>query len=172
MEKHKANSASPTINYDIASESNSYLAGLFEELRQQAAKYQALTGQFLSLEARVGLAEKTLCLTRDHLVMEIGKSDSSTPRDWVATLNGFRFAGVRLVDACMTLLQENKVMTPQELLVSLNRGMFRFRTSSPLREIHAALLRQNFAKKEDQSWVLVETPEVQGSVIEEANDEN
>jgi len=148
-----------TIQYDVASEANSYLAGLFEELRQQAAKYQALTGQLLNLEARVELAEKTVCLTRDHLVMEIGKSDSSTPHDWVGTLNDFRFAGVRLVDACMTLLQENKHMTPQEILVGLNRGMFRFRTSSPLREIHAALLRQTFAKKEDQVWVWTGTPE-------------
>jgi hypothetical protein len=137
-----------------------YLAGLFQELRQQADKYAALTGQYLNLEARVELAEKTLCLTRDHLVMEIEKSDSTTPHDWVTTLNDFRFAGVRLVDACMVLLQENKRMTPQEMLVGLNRGMFRFRTSSPLREIHAALLRQNFAKKEDQVWVWIETPEV------------
>lgn len=111
------------------------------------------SGSLLALEARVELAEKTVSLTRDHLMTEIERSDSSTPRDWVSTLNNFRFVGSRLVDACMTVLEEGKRMTPQEILVALNRGMFRFRTSSPLREIHAALLRQSFAKKEDSVWV-------------------
>lgn len=146
-------SDAPSVNYDFTSEASAYLSGLFEELKQQSAKYQSLTNALLALEARVELAEKTVSLTRDHLMSEIAHSDSSTPRDWVSTLNNFRFVGVRLVDACMTVLEEGKRMTPQEILVALNRGMFRFRTSSPLREIHAALLKQGFAKKEDAVWV-------------------
>jgi hypothetical protein len=166
MDKDKApaasNAAVSGMEYDFSSEATSYLGGLFQELQQQTAKYGALTRELLNLEARVELAEKTVCLTRDHLQLEIERSDSTMPRDWTATLSDFRFAGVRLVDACMALLRENKKMTPQEILVGLNRGMFRFRTSSPLREIHAALLRQNFAKKgEDQTWVWTETADVQ-----------
>jgi len=140
---------------NFSGESSAYLHGLYQELQQQTAKYAALTSELLSLEARVELAEKTVCLTRDHLALEIEQSDSAAPRNWSETLNRFRFAGVRLADACLALLKERRSMTPQQLLVGLNEGMFRFRTSAPLREIHAALLRQESAKKEDANWVWI-----------------
>jgi hypothetical protein len=145
---------------EISAESSSFLNALYQELHDQASKYLLLTRALLDMEARVDLTEKTLCLTRDHLMSVIDRSDSAAPHDWSATLNKFRFVGVRLADACMALLKDNKKMTAQELFLGLNGGMFRFRTSSPLREIHAALLRQNFAKKdEDQNWVWTGTDE-------------
>jgi hypothetical protein len=150
------------LQYEISSEAQSYLRGLVDELRDQNRKYFELTRAFLSLEARVDLAEQTVCLTRDHLARAIELSDSTAPFDWLEVLNEYRFVGVRLAEACQILLKEQKRMTPQDLLIGLNKGMFRFRTSSPLREIHAALLRQNFAKKEDQHWIWVisEKPEL------------
>jgi hypothetical protein len=142
-------------------EASAYLSGLFREFHEQTHKYHSLTGQLLSLEAQIELVEKTLCLTRDHLAMMIGKTDSATPRDWNEVLRGVRFVGVRLADACKVLLQEHQRLTPKEIVGGLNLGMFRFRTSSPLREIHAALLRQSFAERSGESYVWVGTTEHQ-----------
>ena len=59
------------LQYEISSEAQSYLRGLVDELRDQNRKYFELTRAFLSLEARVDLAEQTVCLTRDHLARAI-----------------------------------------------------------------------------------------------------
>ncbi len=133
-------------------ESDAYLQGLFQELHRQGEQYLNYTEQVRNLEARLELAEKTLALTRDHLAMTIKRTDSARPRDWTKTFEHYRFVGVRLADACMALLQENKKMTSDELLAALNKGLFRFRTNSPQREIHAAMLRQSFAKKSGGCW--------------------
>ena len=142
-----------------ALEATSFLSGLFEEFQEQKQRYAHMTGSLLSLEARIELTEKTLCLTRDHLAMSIEKTDSAVPNDWTKILNSVRFVGMRLADACMTLLQEHGKMTPKEILTALNNGMFRFRTNSPLREIHAALLRQNSAKRVGNAWAWMGTRE-------------
>jgi hypothetical protein len=139
--------------HTISTEANSYLRGLFGEFTAQVERYATLTSSLLNLEARIELAEKTLSLTRDHLAMTIKQTEAAAPRDWEQDLKSVRFVGVRLADACMLLLQENKRMTPEEILIGLNKGMFRFRTNSPLREIHAALLRQSFAKKTGDTYV-------------------
>src|SRR5260370_4671575 len=123
-----------------ALEATSFLRGLFDEFQQQKERYANMTAGLLSLEARIELAEKTLCLTRDHLAMSIEKTDSAVPNDWTKILNSVRFVVRRLADAGVTLLQDHGTMTPKEILTALNNGMFRFRTNSPLREIHAALL--------------------------------
>jgi hypothetical protein len=142
-----------------ALEATSFLRGLFTEFQQQKERYANMTAGLLSLEARIELAEKTLCLTRDHLAMSIEKTDSAIPNDWAKVLNSVRFVGMRLADACMALLKEQGKMAPKEILSALNSGMFRFRTNSPLREIHAALLRQNSAKRVGSAWVWTGTRE-------------
>lgn len=142
-----------------ALEATAFLRGLFVEFQAQRERYANMTDALLSLEARIELAEKTLCLTRDHLAMSIERTDSAIPQDWTNILNSVRFVGMRLADACMTLLREHDKMTPKEILSALNSGMFRFRTNSPLREIHAALLRQNSAKKVGGAWVWTGTRE-------------
>jgi hypothetical protein len=141
-----------TRSGQTALEATSFLRGLFEEFQAQQVRYASMTESLLSLEARIELAEKTLCLTRDHLAMSIEKTDSAIPKDWTNILRSVRFVGMRLADACMTLLKEHEKMTPKEIFSALNSGMFRFRTNSPLREIHAALLRQNSAKKIGNAW--------------------
>lgn len=142
-----------------ALEATSFLRGVFVEFQQQKERYANMTAGLLSLEARTELAEKTLCLTRDHLAMSIEKTDSAIPHDWTKILNSVRFVGMRLADACIALLKEHGKMTPKEILSALNSGMFRFRTNSPLREIHAALLRQNSAKRVGNAWVWTGTKE-------------
>src|SRR5260370_11808342 len=139
-------------------ESTSYLSGLFAEFSEQCEKYNALTGQLLSLEGRIELNEKTLCITRDHFAMTIARTQDSVPNDWRKVLNTVRFVGVRLADACSKSLQEHKKLTPEELLRDLNDGMFRFRTNSPLREIHAALLRHPYVRRTGGNYVWVAPP--------------
>ena len=139
----------------ITLEATSWLEGLGVELQEQVKRHSVLTKQLLQFEARIAMSEKVLCAMRDQLQLGIAESDSALPKDWQPTIKSVKFVGVRLVDACLTLLQERKKLTPQELILGLNAGMFRFRTNSPLREIHAALLRQAMAKKVGGAWVWV-----------------
>jgi len=147
------------MNY--TTEATAFLGGLFGEFKEQTQKYHHLTAHLLSLEAQIELAEKTLCLMRDHLAMTINTTEGAVPNNWEKELHKVRFVGVRLADACRALLQEKKRLTPNQLLDGLNDGMFRFRTNSPLREIHAALLRQSFAEKRGEAYVWVGKPEQQ-----------
>ena len=124
-------------------ESNAYLEGLFSDFAQQMRRYHDLTAAQLGIEARLELAEKTLILTRDHLKMALDTSESSERNAflarWKEQSKNVRFFGMRLLDVCVGLLQEHKKLSPQRLLDLVNAGTFRFRTNSPLREIHAAL---------------------------------
>lgn len=147
------------INY--TTEATAYLGGLFGEFQEQTKKYHSLTHHLLSLEAQIELAEKTLCLMRDHLAMAIEKTEGALPNDWEKVLHKVRFVGVRLADACNVLLQGKKKLTPEQLLHELNDGMYRFRTNAPLREIHAALLKQTFVEKRGSIYVWLGTPEQQ-----------
>jgi hypothetical protein len=139
-------------------ESTAFLRGLFRELHEQIGRYTALTGELLGMEARIELAEKTVCLTRDHFKMKIAKTQDALPTDWGKALESVRFVGVRLADACAKSLQAHTRMTPEELLRDLNDGMFRFRTNSPLREIHAALLRHPHVKRSGGAYVWTAPP--------------
>jgi hypothetical protein len=145
-------------------EEMSYLRGLNTEFQKQIIQYHRLTQELLSLEGRIELSEKMLCLTRDHLAMAIDRADSTPPEGSDKMLKGVRFVGVRLADACKVLLQEKRQLALEEILEGLNHGMFRFRTSSPLREIHAALLRQNFAKKQGKKYLWIGEPQQQVSL--------
>ena len=139
----------------VTLEATSWLEGLGVEFQEQVKRHTFLTKQLLQLEARIAMSEKALCAMRDQLQLGIAESDTALPMDWQPTIQSVKFVGVRLVDACLTLLQERKKLTPEELVLGLNAGMFRFRTNSPLREIHAALLRQAMAKKVGGVWVWV-----------------
>jgi hypothetical protein len=136
-------------------ESTAYLAGLFTDFQQQVHKYAGLTRELMSLKARIVLAERMLCLVRDHFAIAVRNSDSAMPHDWKRILGTVRFVGWRLADSCVELLKEQKRLTPEELRDALNLAMFRFRTNAPLREIHAALLRQPSVKRVDDAWVWV-----------------
>jgi hypothetical protein len=157
----KKDSPAEATHDHFSVESDAYLQGLFEELHRQVHQYLQLTQTLRNIEARIELAEKTLSLTRDHLATTIHQTDSATPRDWQSMFDSVRFVGVRLADACMVLLQEQKKMSPEELVVHLNKGMYRFRTNSPQREIHAAMLRQSFARKSGEHWIWIGHPEQQ-----------
>lgn len=86
--------------------------------------------------------------------MAIKNSDETLPKEWRARLQLSRFVGARLADACLMILRERKKITHEELVDALNVGGFRFRTTSPAREIHAALLRQpkNVERLDEGGW--------------------
>jgi hypothetical protein len=146
---------------NVTSEATSYLGGLFAEFHAQMEKYHDLTTALLSAEARVELAEKTLCLTRDHLAVSVENSDCALPHNWDEALKTVRFVGVRLADACMALLREHRKLTPEQIVGGLNDGMYRFRTNSPLREIHAALLKRPDVEKNEKCYVWTGTTDKQ-----------
>jgi hypothetical protein len=137
-------------------ESGAYLDGLFEDFSQQVGRYHELTAHLMGLEARLELAEKTLILTRDHLGMALKTSEGDTTHhrhNWKQLSTKVRFVGMRLVDACTSVLKEHGKMTPQDLLDAINEGTFRFRTNAPLREIHAALLRHPHVNREGAYYI-------------------
>ena len=150
---------SPEQKSGTTAESTAYLSGLFSEFLEQQHKYSQLTEELLSLEARIELAEKTLCLTRDHFKMTVARTQDALPKDWNKVLNSVRYVGIRLADACAQSLREHGKLTPEQLLRDLNEAMFRFRTNSPLREIHAALLRHPHVKKCSGAYVWVAPPD-------------
>ncbi len=159
--KHAIEKAKRPTKINYTTEATAYLGGLFGEFQEQTQKYHSLTAQLLSLEAQIELAEKTLCLMRDHLAMAIEKTEGAVPNDWEKVLHKVRFVGVRLADACNVLLQEKKRLTSEQLLHELNNGMYRFRTNAPLREIHAALLKQSFVEKRGSMYFWIGKPEQQ-----------
>jgi hypothetical protein len=138
----------------VTHEAESYLRGAFAELQAEQRRYLDLINLQQQTEARLTLTEQKICLTRDHLLLTISECDGSvTKRNWEPTFEAIRFVGVRLGDACMMLLQEHKKLTTEDLQHHLNHGMFRFRTTSPLREIHAAMIQQRQANRVGDKWV-------------------
>src|ERR1700730_17706677 len=91
-----------TVN--STTEATAFLTGLHKEFEQQVRHYHDLTASLLEIEARIELAEKQLCLTRDHLAMAVSRTEAATPRDWARTLESVRFVGWRLADACVEIL--------------------------------------------------------------------
>ena len=138
----------PTLEVD------GYLSGIFHELADLAKKYADLTTQDAAVKARMDRTEDHLRATRDHLVMAIKDAvDETVPGNWSDVLRTVEFVGMRLADACVVLLRAQKRMPPDKLLIDLNKGMFRFRSNTPLREIHATLLRHPMIERVEGDWV-------------------
>ena len=138
-------------------ERRAFLDGLLQELNHQMGRYIGLVGESARIQAQMTIVERNLQLTRDHLKVVLSNSEDEVPPDWEKTLHKIRFVGTRLGDACVQVLRENQRLTRQEMLRELNRGQFRFRTGSPLREINAALLRQPYITKDGDYWVYKNT---------------
>ena len=144
------------VTDSVSLESAAYLDGLFQDFNQQVARYHGLAAHLMGIEARLELAEKTLILTRDHMEMALRNTEEDQCdrlRAWKSQSAKVRFVGMRLIDACTTVLREQKKMTPHKLLDAINGGAFRFRTNAPLREIHAALLRHPHVERDGDFYV-------------------
>ena len=137
-------------------ERTAYVRGLFTEFREQFTRYHGMLKELLELEARVEMSERALRMMRAHVVEAVEECEckpDELPKDAEIILQGTRFVGRRVADACLEVLREKKRLTMAELLTELNGGQFRFRTNSPEREINAALLRQPNVRREDEYWV-------------------
>lgn len=134
-------------------ESLGYLHGLFQEFNEQLQKYSRLVGEQMALQARVELSEKNLRVTRDHFTLAIERTEGVPLMDWTETLALARFVGERLSDACIALIKDKKRISNVELLRQLNDGQYRFRTNTPYREIHGALLKQPSVVREGEDWL-------------------
>jgi hypothetical protein len=133
---------------------NEFTIQLFATFHGTFANYNELLAAEREIQARLETAEKTVALTRDHLLDSLRNADDAAPpEEWKSLLDGVRFVGVRLVDACLTLLQEQGRLGSEGLLERLIAGGFRFRTASPLREIHAAMLKQQAARKAGNEYL-------------------
>lgn len=135
-------------------ERKAFVDGLFHELDTQLHHHIELVGRYSRLGAQVMISERTVHMTRDHLNWVLTRSEDAVPLDWKEVLAKVRFIGMRLGDACMHLLEEYRTLTSDEMREKLDKGQFRFRSGSPLREINAALLRQPKVKKEEDRWIL------------------
>jgi hypothetical protein len=152
-------------------ESSAYLEGLFQDFDQQMIRYRSLTANLMGLEARLDLAEKTLTLTRDHL--KIALQDTEGSRNYherfLRQSAQVRFIGMRLSDACEQVMAEHKKMTTEKLLDAINEGTFRFRTKSPLREIHAALMKHPHIRRVGNYYIWAGPKEDRLAVLEAAH---
>jgi hypothetical protein len=138
-------------------EASAYLDGLFTDFKSEIGRYQELTGHMMQLEARIELSEKKIALTRDHLEMALKTAEGGPDQQRLAHFHKLservQFVGKRLVDACTIVLKKHSRLTPEKLLDAINEGTFRFRTNAPLREIHAALLRQPNVERRGKCYV-------------------
>lgn len=134
-------------------ERQEFVHGLFEELNGQLEHHLELVGELSRIQGRLEVGERALTATRDYLLAALeSTADEHVPGDWREILDQVRFVGVRLGVACADLLEEHGPLTTEELHAHLNSGQFRFRSSTPLREIHGALIRNSRARKEDERW--------------------
>lgn len=152
-------------------EATSYVHGVYKQFGKLVQEYQGLTAHLLELQGRILLEEKQLQVARDHLCMVIETTPGCVPPpQWDTTLRSVRFVGLRLADACLQVLKEYKEMTTEELINALNHGMYRWRSSSPARELNAAMLRQKNVKRQEDKWYYI--PEPSDALAQSAEAEN
>ena len=134
-------------------ERQEFVEGLFEELHQQLHQHKQRVAEVSRLRGRIEVGERALIAAREHLLAVLeSTADEHVPDGWPEVLAEVRFVGVRLGVACADLLEEHGPLTTEELHAHLNSGQFRFRSSTPLREIHGALIRNSRARKDDDRW--------------------
>lgn len=134
-------------------ERESFVNGLFGELNEQTLRFLELVGKRADIQARIDIVERNLRATRDHLKAVLSTTNEEVPKNWENVLQRIRFVGVRLGDACLTILEEKGSATSHELIAELNDGQFRFRSGSPLREVTAAMLRQPLVARKGERWI-------------------
>lgn len=144
----------------VTAERIGYVEGLFGELEEQLQRYVDLSRQQQKVLAQLEIAENTVQAIRGYIYTQLANTEEDVPPNWELLLKQGRFVGSRIGEACTTVLKEQNVLSHEELLDELNDGQFRFRTSHPLREINAALLRHPKINKEGENWVYTEVESI------------
>lgn len=144
----------------ISAERIGFVDGLLGELRELAHEHVARVQELAELEARIEIGERNLIATRDYINSVLSSSDEALPEGWLELIRSLEFLGMRLGDAAVEVLRRNSdAMSAGEIEAALNNGQFRFRTGSPRREIHAALLRQPKVDRVGDKWLYVSDEE-------------
>ena len=150
---NKARKKPTKVPRTSTNETHGHLSGLYIDFSEQVNKYVSLVHHLFDIQARVELVEKNLVNTREYFAEHIARCKDAVPEDWSVTLAKAKYVGVRLSEACMGLLREHRRMTPQELVNALNEGQYRWRTPTPFREIHGALLKQSWATRNGDDYI-------------------
>lgn len=135
-----------------------FVDGLLRELAVLSGEHLERVQEMADLQARLDIGERNLIATRDYVNTVLSNTKEDVPNDWRELIASLEFLGMRLGDAALEVLRRSKhPLTPEEIESDLNDGQFRFRTGSPRREIHGALLRQPLVRRnDDDTWEYVE----------------
>ncbi|MPZ22762.1 MAG: hypothetical protein GEU28_04310 [Dehalococcoidia bacterium] len=141
-----------------------FVQGLLDELQGQTAKHIERVMELAHLQAQLEIGERNLIATRDYLNSVLSQTKETVPHGWQALIRSLRFLGARLGDACVQVLRESEgPLEVAQIEGALNAGQYRFRTGTPRREIHAALLRQPRVKRtDDGGWFYTQESGTQG----------
>ena len=95
--------------------------------------------------------ERRLILAKDRLWLEFqdpkAPFEGPLPRDLDETTNSVQYLGMPLKAACKWVLGAWMAATAEEIADRLEEGGFQFKGHVPEREVHAALLKQPWARK-------------------------
>ncbi len=138
------------------------MATLEERAREVVTSYEELERDRLNLEAaqaRYDFTKRQVMLARDRYRSEWDfptslfdfpdhiEIDRQEAGHFVWVMNRIRFMGLPIGQACRIALGELKLSTTEALVSTLEDGGFSFSTTSPSREIHAALMKQPWVKR-------------------------
>ena len=126
---------------------------MIAELRERAERYAAAAAEAERLERRIAQGERRLAAAGEHLLSALEADGAEAPAAWRSALLRARMAGASAGEACAILLAEHGPLTTSGLRTELERAGFRFRGATPLREIHAALIRNSRVRRDGARWV-------------------
>lgn len=131
-----------------------FLGGMAAELSRMSRRYAEDAAAQSRLEARIAAGERRIAAARRHLEIALeGWPPGAVPAAWSELAASARFAGAAAGDACVLLLRERGPLATEELRTLLAAAGFRFRTRTPGREIHAALLRKRGVGRSGGRWI-------------------
>ena len=126
---------------------------MLAELRERAERHAAAVAEAERLERGVAQGERRLAAAGKHLLSALEAEGIDAPAGWRDALLRARMAGASAGEACAILLEEHGPATTAGLKTMLERSGFRFRSATPLREIHAALIRNARVRRDGALWV-------------------
>ena len=125
---------------------------MIAELRERAERHAAAAAGAALLERRIARGERRLAAAGEHLLAVLEADGIDAPAGWRDALLRARMAGASAGKACAIMLQEHGPLTTAGLKTMLERAGFRFRGATPLREIHAALIRNSRVRRDGDRW--------------------
>jgi hypothetical protein len=97
-------------------------------------------------------AERRLVLAKERFYLELRahpepQSEGLLPRDLDEVISSVQYMGDSIKSACKWVLGAWMAASSEEIADRLEEGGFQFKSDVPVREVHAALMKQPWAKK-------------------------